>query len=112
MTQAERRVAVLADLVRYFGPRAAVPLEYREYAWGEDEFTRGASEAPGPQGLWTTYGHALRRHRVLHWAGAETAAVWQGTMEGAAGRRAGGRRGAGGPGLDVHSPAGYLLPQK
>ena len=91
VTRAERRVAVLADFVRYFGPRAAVPLEYREYSWGEDAFTRGASGGAWSPGLWTAYGHALRAPiGVLHWAGAETAAVWHGTMEGAlrAGARA------------------------
>ena len=91
VTRAERRVAVIADLVRYFGPRAAVPLEYREYSWGEDAFTRGATAGAWPPGLWTAYGHALRAPiGVLHWAGAETATVWPGTMEGAlrAGARA------------------------
>ena len=91
VTRAERRVAVLADFVRYFGPRAAVPLEYREYSWGGDAFTRGASGGCWSPGLWTAYGHALRAPiGVLHWAGAETAAVWHGTMEGAlrAGERA------------------------
>ena len=78
-------------LVRYFGPRAALPLEYREYSWGEDAFTRVATAGAWPPGLWTAYGHALRAPiGVLHWAGAETATVWHGTMEGAlrAGARA------------------------
>jgi monoamine oxidase len=91
VTRAERRGAVLADFVRYFGPRAAVPLEYREYSWGEDAFTRGAAGGAWAPGLWTAYGHALRAPiGVLHWAGAETAASWHGTMEGAlrAGARA------------------------
>ncbi|MCI0372799.1 MAG: FAD-dependent oxidoreductase, partial [candidate division NC10 bacterium] len=54
-------------------------------------FTRGAAGGAWPPGLWTAYGPALRAPiGVLHWAGAETATVWQGTMEGAlrAGARA------------------------
>jgi monoamine oxidase len=81
---AERRAAVLADLVRYVGPRAAQPLEYREKVWGDDEFARGAQGGYWSPGLWTAYGAALRQPiGVLHWAGTETSAVWNGKMEGA-----------------------------
>src|SRR5262245_20695245 len=37
-----------------------------------------------PEGVWTRYGQALRApFRLLHWAGTETASIWNGKMEGA-----------------------------
>jgi monoamine oxidase len=83
-TRAKRRDTVVADFVRYFGDKAGHPLDYREKVWGADEFTRGADGAYWSQGIWTTYGRALREPiGVLHWAGTETSAVWNGKMEGA-----------------------------
>jgi monoamine oxidase len=46
-----------------------------------------------PTGAWTAYGDALRAPLgSLHWAGAETATVWNGYMDGAvsSGERAAG----------------------
>jgi monoamine oxidase len=84
LTAEERRTAVLSDLARYFGETARRPLEYREHDWGADEFSRGADGGYWQQGVWTTYGGALRRPvGPLHWAGTETSPVWNGKMEGA-----------------------------
>jgi monoamine oxidase len=91
MTADDRRAAVVADLVRYFGDVAAHPLDYREKVWGDDEFGRGAEGGYWTTGVLTNYGMALRAPiGVLHWAGTETSAVWMGKMEGAlrAGERA------------------------
>jgi monoamine oxidase len=75
---------VLADLGRYFGPRAARPEAYYEYLWGDDEFARGAEGGYWTQGIWTAYGPALRAPiGALHWAGTETSPLWYGKMEGA-----------------------------
>jgi monoamine oxidase len=81
---AERRAALLADFRRYFGPRAATPLAYFEYSWGDDEFARGAYGGYWGPGVWTAYGRALREPiGLLHWSGAETSTAWNGKMEGA-----------------------------
>ena len=91
LSAADRRAVVLAALVRYFGAEAGAPLQYREKNWGDDPFCRGVDGGDRPQGVWTGYGEALRAPiRSLHWAGTETASVWNGKMEGAllAGRRA------------------------
>ena len=88
---ADRREAVLAALMRYFGPRALAPMEYREKNWGDDPFCRGVDGGYWPQGVWTGYGRTLRAPiGSLHWAGTETASTWNGKMEGAllAARRA------------------------
>ena len=83
-SRATRRAAVLADLVRYFGPQAGQPMAYHEHSWGDDEFTRGAYGGYWTEGLWTTYGPVLRAPiATLHWAGTETSPEWNGKMEGA-----------------------------
>jgi len=71
-------------LVRYFGPCAGVPLEYREKNWADDPFCRGVDGGYWPEGVWTAYGQALRSPiGSLHLAGTETASNWNGKMEGA-----------------------------
>jgi monoamine oxidase len=80
----ERKGAVLADFIRYFGAAAGAPLAYYEHSWGDDAFSRGAYGGYWSQGLWTTYGPVLREPiGPLHWAGTETSPVWNGKMEGA-----------------------------
>ncbi|MFC6042098.1 flavin monoamine oxidase family protein [Nocardioides hankookensis] len=83
-TPEERRAAVVESFVRYFGPRAAEPLEYVERDWMAEEFSRGCYGAHLAPGVWTSYGAALREPvGRLHWAGAECSPVWNGYMEGA-----------------------------
>ncbi|HEX6310626.1 MAG TPA: flavin monoamine oxidase family protein [Acidimicrobiia bacterium] len=84
MSAPDRREAVLASLADYFGPRARRPVEYVELDWSEEEWTRGCYGAHFPTGVWTQYGPALRAPvGRIHWAGAETATVWNGYMDGA-----------------------------
>jgi len=83
-TAAERRAAVLGSLVELFGPRAGEPIDFVERDWSEEEWTRGCYGAHFPTGVWTQYGPALRAPiGRIHWAGAETATVWSGYMDGA-----------------------------
>ena len=80
----ERRRAVVASLVEFFGPRANDVVEFVELDWSEEEWTRGCYGAHFPCGVWTQYGPALREPSGrIHWAGAETATVWNGYMDGA-----------------------------
>ncbi len=79
-----RREVVLSCFARLFGPEAATPLDYLERDWAEEEWTRGCYGAYMPPGVWTGFGTALRAPvGRIHWAGAETATVWSGYMEGA-----------------------------
>ena len=81
---AERRAAAVACFVRYFGPRAASPLEYIERDWMAEEFSRGCYGAHFTPGVWSDYGDALIQPvGLVHWAGAECSPVWNGYMEGA-----------------------------
>ena len=81
---AERQAAIGESLVRYFGPRAASPVEYVERDWTIEEFTRGCYGAHFAPGVWTGFGPALREPvGRIHWAGTECSPVWNGYMEGA-----------------------------
>jgi len=80
----ERREAVIATFARLFGPRAARPERYIERQWAEEEWTRGCYGCAMPTGAWTGFGPALRDPiGPIGWAGAETATVWSGYMDGA-----------------------------
>jgi monoamine oxidase len=84
LTPEERKQAALGCFVRYFGPRAARPLEYLERDWMAEEFSRGCYGAHFTPGVWGDFGPALTAPvGRLHWAGAECSPVWNGYMEGA-----------------------------
>ena len=79
--------AIVAECFgRFFGPEAADPIGYVDRAWAADEWSRGCYGGFMPPGAWIENGSALRAPiGVLHWAGAETATVWNGYMDGAVG---------------------------
>jgi monoamine oxidase len=80
----ELRAEVVTALVRCFGDRARRAEGFVAQNWQREEFTRGCYGAHLPPGAWTQFGAALRRPvGPLHWAGAETAIVWSGYMDGA-----------------------------
>jgi monoamine oxidase len=80
----ERKELVLSVLARFFGPRAADPVEYVERDWAAEEWSRGCYGGRFGTGVWTGYGEALRKPvGRIHWAGTETAEVWNGYMDGA-----------------------------
>ncbi|MFB7999302.1 flavin monoamine oxidase family protein [Streptomyces sp. NPDC056002] len=80
----ERRAVAVECLVDFFGPEAAEPLEYLELDWSAEEYSRGCYGGRLGAGVWTAFGPQLREPvGVIHWAGTETAAVWNGYMDGA-----------------------------
>jgi monoamine oxidase len=80
----ERRQQIVAGLARIFGPKASKPANFVERSWAEEEWTRGCYGCYMPPGAWTSFGDALRAPiGPIHWAGAETATVWNGYMDGA-----------------------------
>ncbi len=84
LTVDERREIVTGTLAGLFGQRARRPDAYVDRAWGQEEFSRGCYGAYLPPGGWTGFGPAVRAPvGPVHWAGAETATVWNGYMEGA-----------------------------
>ena len=80
----ERRAAVIDCFTRLFGREAAGPVDYVDKSWADEEWTRGCYGCYMPTGAWTAYGPQLRAPvGPIHWAGAETATVWSGYMDGA-----------------------------
>ncbi len=84
MRQPDRRAAVLADVVRIFGERAGRPVAYYERSWLDEEWSRGGYTGMMTPGTWSALGPALREPvGLIHWAGTETAVIWNGYMDGA-----------------------------
>jgi monoamine oxidase len=82
---ADRQRLFVAALVGHLGMQAATPSAYLERDWSAEEHTRGCYGAHFPTGVWTSLGADLRTPvGVIHWAGAETAEVGNGYLEGAA----------------------------
>lgn len=83
---AGRKSAVLDSLVRYFGAAAAKPREYIELSWADQQYTRGCYGAFTPPGVLLDYGDQTRKAvGPIHWAGTESATLWNGYMDGAIG---------------------------
>lgn len=83
-TPTARRQAFVDCLVRWFGPKAASPVDYVERDWTAEAWTRGCYGAHFPTGAWTRFGPALREPvGPIHWAGTETATVSTGYLDGA-----------------------------
>jgi monoamine oxidase len=79
-----RKRAVLAELVRFFGPLAGQPTHYVEKDWGPEIWTRGCPNGSFPPGSAFEYARFARAPiGRLHWAGTETSEEWHGFMEGA-----------------------------
>jgi monoamine oxidase len=88
---AARRDAVVTQLVRLFGDKAARPRAYVDQDWIAEEWSRGCYVGVMGPGVWTRWGSALRRPiGRIHFAGTETAREWCGYFDGAieAGQRA------------------------
>jgi monoamine oxidase len=84
MSEDQRRELVLRCLRRFFGERAATAERYLDRAWPNERWTRGCYGCFMPPGAWIENGPALREPvGPIHWAGAETATVWNGYMDGA-----------------------------
>jgi monoamine oxidase len=79
-----RRRVVIENFTKWFGSKAAHPIDYFEKDWSKDRWTRGDPAAFAPPGVLTGYGDAIREPFMrIHWAGTETAKYWNGWMDGA-----------------------------
>lgn len=84
LPKAERIRQEVESYVRYFGPEARNYTKAFDYPWDNDRIARGAPIGFTPPGVLLSYGEALRRPvGGIHWAGTETATVWNGYMDGA-----------------------------
>jgi monoamine oxidase len=84
MEATERRHRVLSCFAAAFGGQALDTRDYVEFAWAEEEYSRGCYAGYGPPGFWTSVGSELREPAgPIHWAGTETATNWMSFIEGA-----------------------------
>ncbi|MFF4704734.1 FAD-dependent oxidoreductase [Streptomyces sp. NPDC001288] len=67
------------------GRRAAEPVDYVETIWPRSGWTIGGYGCYVTPGGWTGHGEGGWRtpHGLVHWAGTETASVWNGYIDGA-----------------------------
>lgn len=80
----DRKSSILNSFATFFGDEARSPLHYLDHSWAEEEFTGGCYAAVFPTHVWTSLGEWVRQPiGRIHWAGTETATVWNGYMEGA-----------------------------
>ncbi|WP_326837296.1 FAD-dependent oxidoreductase [Amycolatopsis rhabdoformis] len=94
LDDAARREAVVSALSEVAGAEAKEPVEYLEKIWPHEGWTVGGYECFVKPGGWTAHGRDGWRAPAgrVHWAGTETASVWNGYIDGAisSGERAAG----------------------
>jgi len=84
MPPSARRQAVLSELAKLFGNQALNPIDYLEFSWVTEQWTRGCPVSVLGPGTLVDFGHALRTPvGRIHWAGTETSTYWNGYMDGA-----------------------------
>ena len=80
----ERRAVVLQELSRVFGPAALSPIDYFDHDWLTEPFIGGGYSCYAPPGVMTAgYEQITIPIGPIHWAGTETARLYQGYVEGA-----------------------------
>jgi monoamine oxidase len=90
MSPADRRAAVIENLVTVAGEQARNPTDYFEQDWSNEQWTRGCPVGHiGPGVLRANGAHLRSPHGAIHFAGTETSDYWIGYMDG--GVRAGER---------------------
>jgi L-amino acid dehydrogenase len=84
LSPAERRRTLLQDLVSWWGPEAAEPMDLVTHNWNEESWSGGAFTSYLAPGAWTTYGPTWQKaHGRVIWAGTEASSRWPGYFEGA-----------------------------
>ena len=81
---ARRKQLMVETLTRYFGKEAANIQHYEDKCQAEEEYSQGCYTGYFPPGIWTQYRNEIRQpNGHIHWAGTETATIWNGYIEGA-----------------------------
>jgi monoamine oxidase len=84
LDEADRKAAVIGELVDRFGKKASAPVEYHEQNWTIERYSGGGMISHTPTGVLTEYGPALRAPcGRIHWAGTESSSVMCGWIDGA-----------------------------
>lgn len=84
LTSEERQQEALKAFSTFFGPEAAKPIRYLDHSFLNEEWSGGCYAGVFSSGVWTSAGPAIREPvGRIHWAGTETADVWNGYIDGA-----------------------------
>jgi monoamine oxidase len=84
LNEAERKAAIIGELVDRFGDKARTPVEYHEQNWAIERYSGGGMISHAPTGVLTQFGYTLREPcGRIHWAGTESSAVMCGWVDGA-----------------------------
>jgi monoamine oxidase len=84
LSEAERKAAIIGELVDRFGEKASAPVEYHEQNWSVERYSGGGMLSHAPTGVLTEFGPALREPcGLIHWAGTESSAIMCGWIDGA-----------------------------
>jgi monoamine oxidase len=84
MDEADRKAAVIAEVVDRFGGKANSPLEFHEQNWTTERYSGGGMISHAPTGVLTEFGYTLREPcGRVHWAGTESSAIMCGWIDGA-----------------------------
>lgn len=86
LSLADRKMAVLAQIARLFGPFAKVedPIDIVEQIWKNEQWSQGCPCPVMSPGMLSKYEEVLRAPAgKIHFVGTETAHEWKGYMEGA-----------------------------
>ncbi len=84
LSDQERQAVVIKEFVKLFGKTAENPIHYIDRSWADEAWSRGCYTGLMPPGTVMGYIDALRKPcGRIHWAGTETATIWNGYMEGA-----------------------------
>jgi monoamine oxidase len=84
MTAEARKVLLLGEIAKRFGPKALAPEHYHESNWSTDTWTRGCFTGFLTPGATTLFGPAVRDPvGPIRWAGTETATHWPSFIDGA-----------------------------
>ncbi|MGD1252866.1 flavin monoamine oxidase family protein [Mycobacterium seoulense] len=84
LNEAERKAALVGELVDRFGEKARTPQEYHEQNWTIERYSGGGMIGHAPTGVLTEFGYTLREPcGRIHWAGTESSAVMCGWIDGA-----------------------------
>ncbi len=84
MDEADRKAAVIGELVDRFGGKADSPLEFHEQNWTTERYSGGGMISHAPTGVLTEFGYTLREPcGRVHWAGTESSAIMCGWVDGA-----------------------------
>jgi monoamine oxidase len=84
LSPADRKSRVLAELAEALGPEALKATDFFDTTWAAEQWTRGCPVGIAGPGVLLAYGDRLRAPQgLIHWAGTETSAYWNGYMDGA-----------------------------